>query len=300
MLRLNLEHHLSWGIDHIGVCDHCSRDDTARVVRSFGKDVTSITFTDFSRRQAARMECLLRIRDRFHCTPQWVGVSDTDEFFWAADRDMRAMLDDVPPDVAAATFHQKLYLPTEVDPPDGRVFERQLYRTARYDSRLHRSYREGKSVYRGAWLARITSEHRCPEVPHPEWSPWPPIIHHYMVRDEDQFVRKVRRLASWRPHDESTRARLVHALRSGLGFAPPPPFVAEFKLRWWEILRNAGEEELRRHYRTQYQISRHDLTAHLKTGELLFDDAFARWNARHRPGHQPHRPLPDDGRPHGV
>ena len=34
VLRLNLEHHLSWGVDHVVVCDNDSTDDTPDSSRS--------------------------------------------------------------------------------------------------------------------------------------------------------------------------------------------------------------------------------------------------------------------------
>jgi len=142
VLRLNLEHHLAWGVDHVGVCDNESTDATQDVVRAFGERVTSTVFHDFADRQRHRMEVLERIKARHTGRVQWVGVSDTDEFFWAPDARMPDLLADVPQDVVAVTFHQKLFIPTALDLAEGPVHQRQRHRTGSYDSPLHKSYRE--------------------------------------------------------------------------------------------------------------------------------------------------------------
>lgn len=276
VLRLNLEHHLSWGVDHVAVCDNESEDDTPDVVRAFGDAASTLVFHDFAERQRHRMECLEAVRAK-HGTIDWVGVSDTDEFHWAPDTTLPELLATAPPEVVAVTFHQKLFLPTEDDAAEGPVYARQLYRTGSYDSPLHRSYREGKTFYRGAWLTSITSEHVCHEVPHAPFSPPEPVVHHYMIRDEDQFVMKVRRLTAWRQR-KGLRSKLwYHKLRKLLRLPPETPFVAAFKEEWWRALRDGGEAGLREYYRTRYRIQSADLPRRVAAGDLVRDDAFANW-----------------------
>ncbi len=279
VLRLNLAHHLAWGVDHVAVCDNESTDATQAVVREFGDAVTSTVFPDFAERQRVRMALLGRVKERLSGRVAWVGVADTDEFFWSPTGTMADLLADVPPDVVAVTFHQKLFLPTEDDAEDGPVYARQLHHTGHYETPLHRSYREGKTFYRAAWLQRITSEHRCHEVPHPEWGPDGPIVHHYMIRDEDQFLMKVKRLTSWRPRKGVKSKLWYHKARAAVGMPPETPFVAGFKEEWWNVLQEGGEDGLRAYFRTRYRIQSADLPAYLESGELVRDDAFADWKA---------------------
>lgn len=276
VLRLNLEHHLAWGADHVGVCDNESSDDTADVVRAFGGAVTHTVFHDFAERQTHRMATLARIKDRVGDV-DWVGVSDTDEFLWAPGVRLPDLFADVPDDVVAVTFHQKLFLPTAADAETGPVYRRQVHRTGSYDTPLHTSYREGKTFYRGAWLRRITSEHRGHDIPHPVWSPPEPfVVHHYMIRDEDQFVMKVKRLSSWRER-KGLRSKLwYHKLRKAIGL-PLQPYVAGFKATWWSVYREGGEDGLRRYYRDTYRIQLGDLPDRIERGDLVRDTAFADW-----------------------
>lgn len=280
VLRLNLEHHLSWGIDHVVVCDNESTDDTADVVASFGDAATRLVFHDFAVRQKIRMRGLEQVKARYPGEVVWAGVSDTDEFHWAPGVTLPDLLAPAPADVVCATFHQKLYLPTELDAETGPVYARQLHRTTGPDSPLHASYREGKSFYRTSWLRKITHEHRSHLVPHEEWGPSEPTVHHYMIRDEDQFVQKVRRLTSWRERKGLHSKLWYHKLRRLVGI-PLPPFVAGFKAEWWDVYRRGGEAGLRRYYRDEYRVQTQDVPGHIERGELVRDDAFAAYRRAH-------------------
>ncbi len=278
VLRLNLEHHLAYGVDHVAVADNESSDHTQDVIRSFGDHASTQPFHDFAVRQTVRLDLLERLRARHGGSIAWVGVSDTDEFHWTPDGTLPELLATAPADVVAVTCRQKLFLPTATDAEDGPVYARQLHRTSGPDSPLHTSYREGKTFYRNAWLTRITSEHRCHEVPHAPWSPPHPTVHHYMIRDEDQFVMKVRRLSAWRER-KGLRSKLwYHKLRRLLG-VPLPPFVAGFKEEWWRELRDGGEQRLRAYYRSTFRVQTDDVTRHTESGALVHDTAFADWRA---------------------
>jgi glycosyltransferase involved in cell wall biosynthesis len=78
ILRLNIEHHLSWGVDHIFVADNASTDDTRDVIASFGTSVSTKVFSDTKKRHRVRMEGLEALKRRHKV--DWAGVSDTDEF----------------------------------------------------------------------------------------------------------------------------------------------------------------------------------------------------------------------------
>jgi hypothetical protein len=281
MLRLNIEHHLAWGIDHVAVCDNMSADDTPDVIRKFGASASSIRFKDFRARQAIRMEALNKLKMRH--SVEWAGVADTDELFWRPEGGMKELLRDVPRDVVAVTFHQKLFLPTELDPVDGSVHERRVYRTSSYSSALHSGWVMGKTFYRASWLRKITHEHFCPEVPHSPWGPPEPVVHHYMIQDEDQFVLKVRRLESWRQRSGLSLKRFVlyHRLRGWLGLDPLLK-INERKKEWWSIYMRAGEGGLREYYRQQYVVSAQDVVRYVASGDLVRDAAFADWNRARR------------------
>ena len=109
-----------------------------------------------------------------------------------------------------------------------------------------------------------------------QFPPAPFVVHHYMIRDEDQFVMKVKRLASWRERS-GLRSRLWYRrLRERLG-RPVPPFVAGFKATWWNVYREGGESGLRDYYRNSYRIQSGVLPGLLARGDLVRDTAFAEW-----------------------
>lgn len=274
VLEQNVAHHLASGVDHVGVADNESSDGTRDRLRRFGDAVTVRSFHDFAERHRVRMEILEEIQAAHGRRVRWAGVSDTDEFFWLPGTTLRACLAAAPDDVVCASFHQKLFLPTESDPPSGPVYLRQTWRSSSYASPLHSSYVEGKSIYRTAWLRRITSEHRNPDVPHPWWGPETPAVHHYMIRDEDQFVMKVRRLTAWRKRRGLASRLWWQRLRRAVGL-PETPHVAGFKKEWWDAYREGGEEGLRRHYRTKHRIQTADLPRLVAEGHLVRDTAFA-------------------------
>ncbi len=276
VLRQNLEHHLTYGVDHVCVADNESTDDTRDVVRSFGDAVTSQVFHDFAVRQSVRTELIDRVRARHRGAVTWVGVSDTDEFHWMDGSTLPEMLAEAPPEAPAVTCHQKLFLPSESDAGAGPVYARQRHRTTGPASPLHSSYREGKTFYRDAWLTRVDHEHRSPRLPPPEISPPVPTVHHYMIRDEEQFVMKVRRLTAWRER-RGLRSKLwYHRLRRLVGI-PLPPFVAGFKAEWWDVYRSGGESGLRTYYRDTYRIQTRDVPRLVAEGSIVRDDAFANW-----------------------
>jgi glycosyl transferase family 2 len=278
MLRLHLAHHLAWGVDHVCVADNESTDATAEVARSFGSAVTHLRFADFGERQRVRTRMLRDLDARFG-RAQWVGVSDTDEFWWTPRENASALLADVPAEVPCATFRQKLFLPTELDAPTGSVYARLTHRVARESSPLFRSYHEGKSFYRGATLHRVGHEHRNKDVPGPVW--WHPeaAVHHYMIQDEDQFVLKVSRLTSWQPRSGLLSKQWFHRLRAAIGLPPARPFAVGFKREWWDIWEKGGEPAVRAYYRTKYRIPAAELPQLLASGELVHDPAFAEYRA---------------------
>jgi hypothetical protein len=273
LLRLNIEHHLRWGVDRVCVADNASTDDTADVVRAFGDAVSSTVFGDFGERQRVRTAMFRDLCARFGRV-DWAGVSDTDEFWWAPGATAADLLATVPRGVPAATFGQKLFLPTEVDPCDGPVTRRMLHRASGPESPLFSGYKEGKTFYRGETLHRVSHEHRNPDVAAPEWRHATAAVHHYMIQDEDQFVMKVRRFPAWQPRARPA-SRWLRALRPA-GVAPSAPALkADIKKRWWDVWERGGEPALREHYRTQFRVRRDDVDRHVASGALVRDTAFA-------------------------
>ena len=282
LLEQNLAHHLAWGVDFIGVADNQSVDGTQDRLGRFGTAVATEVFPDFADYQAVRMRLLGQLQDRSGGKIQWAGVSDTDEFFWLPGATIREILMDAPPEIVCVSFHQKLFRATAADPPAGEIYARQLYRTTSYQSPLHTSWVRGKSFYRTTWLRAITSEHRNRGVPHPWWGPADPVVHHYMIRDEDQFVIKLMRLSTWRPGPGLAGQPWWHQLRARLGLAPPRPKMPQFREEWWDAFARGGEEGLRTYYRTRYLISAAALPGHLEAGHLVRDTAFAEFMASRR------------------
>jgi hypothetical protein len=272
MLAWNLRHHLEYGIDHVAVADNASTDDTQDVIASFGDAVTSVVFDDFHTRQAVRMQLLDAIKAR-HAV-DWVGVSDTDEFWFATELRMPDLLAGTPDDVVAVNFDAKLFVPTALDSTDGPVMARRRYRTTNQGP-LHTSYVAGKSLYRAAWLQAIGDEHLDRSVPHERYRHDVAAVHHYMVRDEDQFVQKVTRLISWAPNE----GRGLGARLRRRGVDPRsrelPSWSAPFKKEWWRVYQDGGEDAVRRYYRERYTLSADDVARHKTSGDLVFDDAFA-------------------------
>jgi hypothetical protein len=274
LLRANLRHHLEWGVDHVGVADNDSTDDTRDVVREFGDSVSYRRFDDFHDRQIHRTALLDDLRA--HAPVEWVGVGDTDEFLWLPGTTPAAVLGAVPPDKVAVNFDMKLFLPTTADDPDGPVFMRRRYRTSSSESPLHTSYSAGKSFYRSSWLGTITDEHWCREVPHEQYRHPEPWVHHYMVGDEDQFVQKVTRLIAWAPPPEGLVARRRWRR------TPPerralPGWSAPFKKEWWGVYQRGGEAAVRDYYRTVYTLGDDARRDALAKGELVEDGGFAHW-----------------------
>jgi hypothetical protein len=262
LLRHNLEHHLEWSIDHVAIVDNASVDDTHEVVRAFGDAVSArIVAGDAGDLLPALVEAFHSVEDS-HGSIDWVGVSDTDEFWWSPNADLTTILNEAPPEIVGVNFEQKLFLPTELDRDEGPVFCRRAFRTSGPGSPLHTSYKEGKSFYRGSWVREhgISHGHWCAEIPHPPWRHQLPLVHHYMVEDEDDFVNKVRLTEFWRPQ---IRDRTV------------PPRLSAFRVAWWRLYEERSEEGLREYFRTSYFLRTDDVRQHLERGELVHDEAFS-------------------------
>lgn len=274
LLRWNLRHHLEWGVDHIGVADNDSSDETADVVREFGDAVSYQRFVDFHDRQDVRLAMLDAVRAAR--SVEWAGVADTDEFFWSSRGGPRELLADAPMDVVAVNFDMKLFLPTVLDDPTLPVFMSRVYRTSSSASPLHTSYRAGKTFYRSSWLERITDEHWCGEVPHDQHRHAEQAVHHYMVRDEDQFVQKVTRLISWAPEPSGLLARRRWRRTPEIE-RPLPGWSAPFKKDWWAVYQRGGEPALRDYYRARYTLSEERLRGAIAEGVIVEDGAFAAW-----------------------
>ncbi len=285
LLRWNLQHHLSWGIDHVAVADNNSKDETRDVVRTFGDSASYERFDDFHDRQLVRTAMLDALRDRY--SVDWAGVADTDEFFWSPGTDMAGVLAGAPDDALAVNFEMKLFLPTALDRAGIPVFMSREHRSASSDSPLHTSYSVGKTFYRSSWLTRVTEEHWDPAVPHAvvrvaelaelaDPGAAGPAVHHYMVQDEDQFVQKVVRLISWAQPPEGRIARARWKARPARQ-RDLPTWTAPFKKAWWSVYQQGGEAAVREYYRTVYTLSAERVRQATAQGELVADPAFATW-----------------------
>jgi hypothetical protein len=264
-----LAHHLGWGFDHVAIADNDSTDATQDVIGQFGDAVTATRISNPYDRYVALAGLLEQIEGR-HGAVDWCGVSDTDEFWWAPGPDIRRLLEKIPETLLAVNSEQKLFLPTEVDPPSGPVYCRRTFRTSSTQSPLHSSYRTGKVLYRGAWV-------RTKGVTNPHWS-WgirgrvgrfdQPLIHHYMIDGEDSFVDKVKSLERW-----GTQVFAEELRKASRGWTPP--MARPFKAEWWRLYEVSGEAGLRDYYRKEYLISAKRLNGHLERGDLIQDTQFA-------------------------
>ncbi|MEO8485248.1 MAG: glycosyltransferase family 2 protein [Betaproteobacteria bacterium] len=269
LLRLNIEHHLAWGFDHVAVADNDSDDATPDVISEFRGAVTSISLRDPDDRLTALPPLVQRIEAK-HGPASWVAVSDTDEFWWHPGPDLRATLARLPSEVIGLNTAQKLFLPTALDPSDGPVHCRLVYRTSGPESPLHSSYREGKSIYRASWARAhvLRNPHWCESIPRRLWrSTARPMIHHYMIDREDSFIQKVLSLERWDP-----------AVRASAPAADHRAAAARFgveKMAWWRLYEERGEAGLRDHYQNHYVIGADALERHLRRGDLVEDRRFA-------------------------
>lgn len=281
LLEHNLEHHLAWGIDRIAVADNESTDATRDVCQAFGGAISYRSFSNFHDRQTQRHLMLRELVEESNGALEWAAVSDTDEFFFD-ETPIRELLATTPSDVVAVNFDAKLFLPTGLDPESGSIIERRMYRTVGDDNPLHTSYTAGKTFYRTSWLTSIPVDHNCKihehlclEVPHPRYRHEIPLVHHYMIQDEDQFVEKVVRLIEW----AKTPPGVLNAARWKLtpkARRPLPQWASWWKKAWWAAYQADGVEGIRRYYRETYVIPAADVPDHVAHGRLALDDRFAR------------------------
>jgi hypothetical protein len=284
LLELNLDHHLAWGFDRIAVADNESTDATADICARHPAEVTRVPFRDFHVRQTMRHTMLRRFLEETDGCLEWAAIGDTDEFWWSP-RPLREILAEVPRDVVAVNFDAKLYLPTGLDDDTGSVNTRRHYRTSGGDSALHTSYTVGKTIYRAEWLASLPvdhwcarHEHLCREVPHPEWRHPEAIVHHYMIQDEAQFVEKVVRLIEWAKPPTSRRRKVMWHLTPKRR-RPLPPWSEPWKKDWWQVYQREGIDGVQRFYRTSYVVPAGDVDRYVASGDLVRDDALARYTA---------------------
>ena len=276
LLRLNLDHHLAWGFDHVAIADNESTDATRDVLSSFGDAVTVEVIQDVNERFVSLGRLLRRIEAR-HGPAQWVAVSDTDEFWWQPGSGLAGLLASVPARAIGLNAEQKLFLPTALDPADGPCYLRLTWRTTGPASPLHTSYRRGKSIYRAGWVREheISSPHWCLKVPSSPWQPARPLVHHYMIDGEESFVQKVLALQRWSPEVGKTPLAVETVNQDAHDAAELRRRFRDFKVEWWRVYTAGGEAALREYYRTQYVISAAGIPGHVQRGELVHDTAFA-------------------------
>lgn len=285
VLRLNLRHHLSYGIDFVAVADNDSKDDTRAVVEEFGDRARYCRFRDFHTRQSVRLEMLRALMRDTDGAVEWAAIADTDEFFWQPGVDAPGMFCDIAADAVAVNFDAKLFLPTELDDADLPIIAARRYRSASSSSPLHSSYRLGKTFYRVPWLLSLPPDHACNRHEHlcdlvpPDRVVHVGGAHHYMIQSEDQFVEKVVRLIEWVKPPSGRLARLRWQR------TPPrqrslPPWTSPSKREWWAAYQQGGEEGVRSYYRQRYVIARDRIDDLLADGSLTYDDAFAMYAAK--------------------
>jgi hypothetical protein len=101
ILAINLRHHLPL-VDHLFVIDNGSSDGTPRVLRDFARRFPHLRWTtDTSPFYQSKLLTQLA-HDAWEAGDEWVFSIDADEFWrTTSHRSLRAVLEDLPPDVGA-------------------------------------------------------------------------------------------------------------------------------------------------------------------------------------------------------
>jgi hypothetical protein len=102
ILTTNLEHHFAAGVDHVIATDNLSTDGTTDLLRAYeaAGHLTLINETGDDYSQARWVTRMARLAAT-EFGADWIINNDADEFWWAPDHDLPALLDAVPDDVHA-------------------------------------------------------------------------------------------------------------------------------------------------------------------------------------------------------
>jgi glycosyl transferase family 2 len=271
LLRLWIEHHLSFGVDHMMIVDHLSRDDTPEILSSYNSDVTVFRLPKHSLaaeggaehiRDVFLTQCLKDFRLTYG-SPDWVGLIDTDEFIWGPEGNIPDILRSVPPGFSAVNLEQKLFVPTEDDRPSKNPIHRLIWTLEPAHARFF-SYAAGKSFYRGTEFLYFSGPHRHRDFQR-YWRPDNLNIYHYPVRSREQFVKKVSHLRDWSVVDQRNGHR-----------------INKHKLEWFQILDTSGDAGLTDYYDRQIVIPSSQLSVMAMRGDLRLDCQFSSWHKKHR------------------
>src|SRR5215471_10779274 len=91
IVRLNLSHHLGWGIDHVLIADNESSGTTLDVLREFRHSITVARTTSPHDWGSALCSLLQRYEEQYG-SAGWVAVSDPDEFWWTPEAPLASLV----------------------------------------------------------------------------------------------------------------------------------------------------------------------------------------------------------------
>ncbi|HEX3462681.1 MAG TPA: glycosyltransferase family 2 protein [Candidatus Elarobacter sp.] len=146
IVAANLEYHLSHGVDHVIVTDNGSVDETRAIVAAYARTgrVTLLDQRDDDYDQSAWVTYMARIA--WYMGADWVINDDADELYWPIGRDLRGVLERVPPEYGSLSVPRANMLP--VRELRGHPFEEMIYRDASSTNGLGRPL-PPKAVHRG-------------------------------------------------------------------------------------------------------------------------------------------------------
>ena len=213
-------------VDHVLVADNRSVDGTDEILRSLDR-VTVVVDPDpnfhVGEQQGQRTMALAGLAAQRGA--RWVIPFDADEVWVARDgRRVGDVLEDLPDDVLLARAMMRNHVITDRDPPGLDPLARMVYRRPKI-----RTPKVACRTASGLWIMKGNHHATYRGVARPPCVDGLLFVHHYPVRSEEQFVRKIRYQADglW-----------------GSVF-PGPPYMSHEKAASMRTLEEEGEDALR-------------------------------------------------------
>jgi hypothetical protein len=253
VIGLNLDYHLSGGIDEIIVTDNNSVDGTRELLERYAKGgrVRIIDEPDDTYAQAKWVTRMARMAYTEH-SADWVVHCDADEFWWPTRRDLVACLSAIPDVYGVVSVPLFDFVPfvDESRPVDQRMTFRRRRRG------------KVKVAHRGDPHVTVAmGNHRLDATSH---EPYPGdagvVIFHFPARSYQQFEAKV--------------------ANGGAALARNTELPYESGQHWRRLYALLQDGQLKEHYRENVVFGRRRLLRGLLTGELVVDRRLQRHLAK--------------------